>query len=235
MAESNLTKKALALAFKQLVSSQSLEKVGVSDICETCRVSRKTFSYHFQDKYALVEWIFETEFISAIKGAPIDERWVMIDTLCRYLYRERNFYGKLMQFGGQNSFREYFQTFLFRFVEHYIMPKPDEIRAVAGQGGVTPEAAQLFYSHFVADAVLVAVFRWLSEGAELPPEDFVALLRSTDILIHLQRGASADAADGGAGKLQHPVGHPAGSHLRVQPPLHRLLGRGVRQQAESLP
>ena len=32
--------------------------------------------------------------------------------------------------------------------------------------------------------------------------------------------------------LQHPLGHPAGPHLRLQPPLHRLLGGGVRQQAE---
>ena len=33
-------------------------------------------------------------------------------------------------------------------------------------------------------------------------------------------------------QLQHPLGHPAGPHLRLQPPLHRLLGGGVRQQAE---
>ena len=33
-------------------------------------------------------------------------------------------------------------------------------------------------------------------------------------------------------QLQHPLGHFDGPHLRLQPALHRLLGRGIRQQAE---
>ena len=33
-------------------------------------------------------------------------------------------------------------------------------------------------------------------------------------------------------QLQHPVGHSAGPHVRLQPALHRLLGGGIRQQAE---
>ena len=32
--------------------------------------------------------------------------------------------------------------------------------------------------------------------------------------------------------LQHPLGHPAGSDERLQPPLHRLLGRRVRTRVE---
>lgn len=196
MAESNLTKKALALTFKQLVSSQSLEKVGVNDICRACGVSRKTFYYHFQDKYALVEWIFETEFVQGIRLSPLDDRWAMVDRLCRYLYRERDFYGKLMQFRGQNAFRQYFQSFLFRYVEQFIMPKPDEIQAAASQDGVTPEAAQRFFAHFVTDAALIAIFRWLSEGTRLSPETFVALLRSTDNLIHRQTGGRREGPAG---------------------------------------
>ena len=33
-------------------------------------------------------------------------------------------------------------------------------------------------------------------------------------------------------QLQCALGHSAGSHLCLQPALHRLLGRGIRQQAE---
>ena len=205
MAESNLTKKALALALKSLVRNQAFEKVGVNDICEACQVSRKTFYYHFQDKYALVEWIFETEFISVMKNSPADDRWAVVEALCQYLYQERDFYGKLMQFSGQNSFRQYFQSLLLHFVEHFLMPDPGELRMVAVQGGVTPEAAQSFYSHFISDAVLVAILRWLNEGIELPPEDFVALLRSTDDLIHLQGSKQAQEPDGDA--EQAPLRH----------------------------
>ena len=50
MPESNLTKKALAQTLKDLIHTQSFEKIGVNDICDACQVSRKTFYYHFRDK-----------------------------------------------------------------------------------------------------------------------------------------------------------------------------------------
>ena len=53
MADSNITKRFLALTLKKLMETQSFEKISVSEICEVCGVSRKTFYYHFQDKYSL--------------------------------------------------------------------------------------------------------------------------------------------------------------------------------------
>ena len=34
------------------------------EICEQCEISRRTFYYHFQDKYDLLAWIVEREFAS---------------------------------------------------------------------------------------------------------------------------------------------------------------------------
>lgn len=63
MADSNITKQALAGALKELIEEQSFEKISVSDICEGCGMNRKSFYYHFKDKYDLVNWIFDTEFV----------------------------------------------------------------------------------------------------------------------------------------------------------------------------
>ena len=63
MADSNITKLALSNALKELLEEQSFEKISVSDICERCGMNRKSFYYHFKDKYDLVNWIFDTEFI----------------------------------------------------------------------------------------------------------------------------------------------------------------------------
>ena len=186
MPDSNLMKKALAQSLKELVRVHSFEKVGVNDICDACQVSRNTFYYHFQDKYALVEWIFNTEFIEVMKKSNVDDRWVVVDSLCQYLYRERDFYAKLMQFHGQNSFRQYFQDFLFAVVEKFVMPERTDIDTAAGQGSMSPETIQAFYARFIADAILFAIFRWLNDGAKQPPEDFIALLRNMDDLIHMQ-------------------------------------------------
>ena len=43
MADSNITKKALSNALKELLQEQSFEKITVSDICDKCRMNRKSF------------------------------------------------------------------------------------------------------------------------------------------------------------------------------------------------
>ena len=68
MPDSNITKKALAQSLKELMGKQSFAKISVADICEGCGMSRKSFYYHFKDKYDLVNWIFDMEFIRSIQG-----------------------------------------------------------------------------------------------------------------------------------------------------------------------
>ena len=57
MADSNITKKALAGALKELMDTKPFQKISVSDICERCQMNRKSFYYHFKDKYDLMNWI----------------------------------------------------------------------------------------------------------------------------------------------------------------------------------
>ena len=58
MANSNITKKALAESLKELGSTRILDKITVADITEHCGVNRQTFYYHFKDILDLIEWIF---------------------------------------------------------------------------------------------------------------------------------------------------------------------------------
>ena len=58
MADSNSTKSALADAMKKLMVCKSFAKISISDLCEECGLNRKSFYYHFKDKYDLVNWIF---------------------------------------------------------------------------------------------------------------------------------------------------------------------------------
>ena len=58
MANSNITKKALAQSLKELGSTKILDKITVADITNHCGVNRQTFYYHFNDKYELLNWIY---------------------------------------------------------------------------------------------------------------------------------------------------------------------------------
>ena len=92
MADSNVTKRALATAMKQLMAKEPFSKISVGDICQVCQMNRKSFYYHFRDKYDLVNWIFQTEFLTAVQRRPYESTWALIRDLCEYFYENRAFY-----------------------------------------------------------------------------------------------------------------------------------------------
>ena len=92
MADSNITKRALAQAMKGLMAKQPFAKISVGDICEACGMNRKSFYYHFLDKYDLVNWIFYSEFLASVQVAQCTNNWEFLESICRYFYSERSFY-----------------------------------------------------------------------------------------------------------------------------------------------
>ena len=61
MAESEITKRAIADSLKELTKTKPFDKISVKDISEKCGINRQTFYYHFIDKFDLLEWIYQTE------------------------------------------------------------------------------------------------------------------------------------------------------------------------------
>ena len=108
IADSNITKNALAASVKNLMKEKSFQKISVSDICKECGMNRKSFYYHFKDKYDLVNWIFYVDFIGKININSYEDVWDFFYDVCEHLYNERDFYRNALEFDGQNSFKEYF-------------------------------------------------------------------------------------------------------------------------------
>ena len=63
MRKSILSKRKYAAALKALSKTRDFTKISVTDICVECGLSRKGFYYHFADKFSLVAWILQHEFI----------------------------------------------------------------------------------------------------------------------------------------------------------------------------
>lgn len=53
---SQVTKRALEQALKNLLLKKPLNKITINDIANECGINRMTFYYHFRDIYDLVEW-----------------------------------------------------------------------------------------------------------------------------------------------------------------------------------
>lgn len=53
------TKLMLGSSLRELMKKKPLDKIKIHEIVDNCGVNRQTFYYHFQDIYALVEWIYQ--------------------------------------------------------------------------------------------------------------------------------------------------------------------------------
>ena len=164
MADSAITKKALANAIKKLIADMPFKKISISDICDECNMNRKSFYYHFRDKYDLVNWIFDTEFTSTTQS---DDNENEIQKLCRYLYINRDFYRRAFRIEGQNSFRSHFYEIIKKYVCTKIQISP------------TDPARDIKIS-FYTDGLVCSIERWMLEHDDTSPDDFYHLLCSVN-------------------------------------------------------
>ena len=165
MADSNITKRALATSLKELMMERPFAKINVAQICERCNMNRKSFYYHFKDKYDLVNWIFDTEFIELLKyekmNAGYSEHWAFIEKICRYFYQNHLFYRRALQIKGQNSFSDHLREYIRPLIAERIFNLFDE------------ENVDEFALNFLSDAAICTMERWLSTKECMPPEQFV--------------------------------------------------------------
>lgn len=166
MPDSNITKKALADSLKKLLNETSFSKISIGSICENCGMNRKSFYYHFKDKYDLVNWIYYTEFITIAREKNYATEWDAMEDICCYFYSNRSFYQKVLMIEGQNSFSSYFRELLLPVISEYL----EEI--------FNEDENWDFYVDFFADAIISAIVRWLLDKECIPPKRFVALLKS---------------------------------------------------------
>lgn len=69
------TKLLIANSLRKLMKKKSLDKIKIREIVEDCGVNRQTFYYHFQDIYALVEWIYTYDGRRIVDDHKDDHDW----------------------------------------------------------------------------------------------------------------------------------------------------------------
>lgn len=161
MADSNITKRALAAALKELMEHMSFSQITISDICGKCDMSRKSFYYHFKDKYDLINWIFDTEFLSTANMNPCRRKVDLLLDLCEYFYINHKFYRNALQVRGQNSFLEHFHELIYTTATERLGTVFEKTKM--------PELS----ANFLADSFTCAFVRWMMERDPTPPEEFI--------------------------------------------------------------
>jgi AcrR family transcriptional regulator len=86
------TRKLIVDAFFSLMAEKSFHAISVQDIAERATVNRATFYLHFEDKYALMDWVVRNQFREALTErlgpAPrfsLDHLRLLVVTVCEFL------------------------------------------------------------------------------------------------------------------------------------------------------
>lgn len=177
------TKLMLAESLRNLMQKKPLDKIKIHEIVDACGVNRQTFYYHFQDIYALVEWMYQHDVVELIEKnnkallngeIGIEDDWdSVINALFEYIELHRN---EILSVINSRAM-VYFSNFVYEGLKLSIRRVVD-IKSVDIN---VDEYYKNFISNFYAIALGGMVQRWLETNgaARMSSSELIHLLRIT--------------------------------------------------------
>ena len=172
MADSNITKRALASALKELMESTPFSKITVSDICAKCNMNRKSFYYHFKDIYDLVEWSCVEDGTKALQGKKTSESWTEgLTQIFEAVLENKPFIMNVYR----NVDRERIENYLFKLTYDLIVGVVED----KSKGLNITEEDKKFIADFYKYGFVGIMLEWIREGMKENIEDLVRMMDLT--------------------------------------------------------
>ena len=166
MAVSQITKKMFAEELIRMVREKPLEKIRVGELCERCGADRRTFYYHFMDKFDLVSWIFRKDYEDIYHCTEEASLFQHSVTVLEKMNANRAFYKAAFSDTSQNAIRPYLYRY---FCEEgtEAMKKHFQTETLS----IDKDYAVRAHAH----ACVELSFEWLKGELEYTPEQFARL------------------------------------------------------------
>lgn len=159
---SEATKYRLARAMEECMRSQPVEAVTVTNVAETCGVTRQTFYRNFLDKYDLINWYFgkllERSFEHMGSGRTIAEG---LERKFEYIRKERVFFTAAFRADGTNSLKEHDFEAIMAFYLGVIEKKT----------GAAPPADTRFALELYCRGSVAMTVKWVLGGMKEEPAE----------------------------------------------------------------
>lgn len=171
MAESTITKKALAAGFKELLKEKSFDAISVQDITKSCGLNRQSFYYHFHDKYELVNWIYYNDALRVVANDLNYDNWSLkVLQLLEIMKNDDYFYQRTLRNAKGNEFQDY----LFEFFKDVFTG----IIANIARKGELLAGEKSYVAEFLAYGIVGMIVAWARNGMKQTPEEIVAHIQS---------------------------------------------------------
>ena len=185
MAESIITKRAIADSLKEITLYKSFDKITIKDITDKCGINRQTFYYHFVDKYDLLQWIYQVDFFDTYLADMDFDNWYekMVEGL-ESLKAEKKFYINTANHAES-------------FILNFVLEKTQEIFEKAvdklDENRVVEKGQREFIARFFSFGVCGVIIEWASGGMQEEPVFLVDNMRK--MLILSERAANEHIFD----------------------------------------
>ena len=168
MSENTITKRAIADSLKALTKTKTFDKISVKDISEQCGINRQTFYYHFEDKYTLLKWIYESDLLSKYMNDVNFDNWTTrLESLLTAMTEDKTFYINTVRH-TENYIQEYLLVQAQDIFEQAINVIEESANA-EGKKTVSKEQRN-FIARFFAYGSCGIIIEWVSRGMIEEPE-----------------------------------------------------------------
>ena len=159
------TKYRLAEAAKKCMASSGTDAMTVTQIVQTCGVTRQTFYRNFQDKYDLINWYFDKLLLESF--AQMGDGLTVYEGLTRkfeFIQKERVFFAGAFRSDDHNSLRVHDYELILDFYTQLIGRKT----------GRQPEENILFPLRLYCRGSIDMTVEWIFAPKERTPEQMAA-------------------------------------------------------------
>lgn len=168
MANSTITKRALSQALKELCKEKQLEKISISDITDYCGLIRQSFYYHFDDKKALLQWIYETELFQRDKGKLTTENYAKrFENFINNIEVNRVFYQQTI-----TSYDSFFSDYMYSILYEFFYGISEQNAAESGED----DKQRKIFAGFFASGFVGVVISWVKNSRIYSAQDMIYYL-----------------------------------------------------------
>ena len=166
----------LADALRQLLSDRSLDKITVQNIADAANVSRKTFYYHFQDVYDLLEWMLEQHRTNLEPQVSDRNAWrTAVANLLDFCLENRAMIQNLFRSISRDSLDRYTYSILLKSLTDYTRNQATQYSLSEKQN----KALLQFTAHGLQGLLLT----WIDGGMRVPRDE---LIETVDTIFSLR-------------------------------------------------
>nr|WP_315023816.1 TetR/AcrR family transcriptional regulator C-terminal domain-containing protein [uncultured Aminipila sp.] len=164
-----LTKRLMADSLKKLMAQKPLNKISIREIVEDCGVNRQTFYYHFQDIYALLEWIINQEIVSVLEDTESFLTWQEAGLyLLKYLEKNSTIVLCALNSLGRSAIKKFLYTDVVKVATQIITQISSDINV--------DEESFNHVVHYYSISFGALLEDWLSNGMKRSPEEVIDIL-----------------------------------------------------------